>query len=684
MLKKLISGAAVFIISGIGLFFNSADVEEDSSNLSMTRNILVAVSIAAVVVSVRFIMKSINGAERLERKSHFVRKSRKKELKQKKALQSEKVRKLESFDIGEEQYQLRGDKLNFRGNAIEMQEVMDQNAFIDSGEWVSVEKKVKKKSQHSAQSRIVSFSTNKYITKENNAVDVVKRDFKNVSYVKKESSVLKDVVKSQYLRQGARPKNNTVFNQNVNSLGKISSELPVMTNRKDCAANEKLSTNAREQNYLNSQYLEHKDSSSNASFVPPINYREKLSIVPDSDMESMSLVNSQNSTAGIISKNPKHSPCVAFDRRSAFVGVSGNEYYNMLKSHSVSSGLFFKGKQYDVRSVEYKKITDEFCKKVYKFRQLHFTYCIKLMHRIFKVRGSKLVVSESVNIMFAQLTKHKEILFFILKIFFLMNLSVLCGGKSIIYNLRYCSRYFYDQSLLDLIISEVIMCVSKEDSVFSGIKIKGIFESYSAHLHDVSVYIPYSGDFFRQVFDLCCNLASVKLSQKDQELIDFVMLGCMVYCGNMVTMSYRMLIYNNEAKCGDNLESHFKAYRFCRQCYNLKLTMVHMYHPTCEDERTNTVGGIIDVPIRLWRTCSKDIDDAIIKSNNQGKIKFSIFVNDMIRVAKKLILSRYVRYLYRKDIDMYENKLKTARSLLPFPLSKITFTQKENENSKSL
>ncbi|WDM85344.1 hypothetical protein K6025_00360 [Ehrlichia sp. JZT12] len=182
----------------------------------------------------------------------------------------------------------------------------------------------------------------------------------------------------------------------------------------------------------------------------------------------------------------------------------------MSQSRSVSSGLRFnESVQYGVSPL-YKEMAVKYCSKLQQFRKLHFTYCVKLINKTFKISNGKLVVSESAKSLFEKLTPHTESLFFILKVFFLVNISTLCGGRNMIDHVRYCSTYFYNQLLLDSLISEVIINASQGRG-----KLKEVFEDYCKRLYNTDGYEPYSGEFFQKVFNICHSLSSVKLSKED-------------------------------------------------------------------------------------------------------------------------------------------------------------------------
>ncbi|WDM85336.1 DUF3514 domain-containing protein [Ehrlichia sp. JZT12] len=371
---------------------------------------------------------------------------------------------------------------------------------------------------------------------------------------------------------------------------------------------------------------------------------------------------------------------------SNIVNVFSDESYDAsIRSKSVSSGFCFETVQYKYGLS--KGVVIKFCSQLKEFRELHFNYCIRLINRVFKIENSKLVVSESAKYLFARLTPNAEILFFILKVFFIINISTLCGVKSIINHLRYCSTHFYNQSLLDLLVSKVIVNVSEEENHFTnGGTLKKEFETCCKHLRDVSSYEPYSGKFFQQVLNICYDLASVKLSEENQELVDFAILACLMYCGHMISMLYRMLVYNKNVNGGKegSLLDYLKAQSFCGRCYDLRNTMIHMYHPANDRTCIKSAGNVINVPLVMWRGCSKRVHEIVREAVNKGNMDFGIFVEDMIYPAKRLILKPNTMRFYEENIRMYDAELKTVKSLLPLLRVGIVCPNESSENSKSL
>ena len=88
-------------------------------------------------------------------------------------------------------------------------------------------------------------------------------------------------------------------------------------------------------------------------------------------------------------------------------------------------------------------------------------------------------------------------------------------------------------------LSEVIT-----DSSLEKDTVTRVFYLFYNDLYEKYTYQPHSGKFFQKVFNLFYNLAQVTLSEKDQELVDCVIL--LMYCGHIVTVLFRALIDNSD------------------------------------------------------------------------------------------------------------------------------------------
>ncbi|WDM85341.1 DUF3514 domain-containing protein [Ehrlichia sp. JZT12] len=461
-------------------------------------------------------------------------------------------------------------------------------------------------------------------------LDNVQPDLKksNVSFINQEDSVkVENTLEDKYLKQGARPKTGANSGQCVSYAKKVSAGL---------------------------------------SSIGPVSEKKDSFSVRDNECtvaKTLDLVSSSN-----------------------IVNVFSDESYDAsIRSKSVSSGFCFETVQYKYGLS--KGVVIKFCSQLKEFRELHFNYCIRLINRVFKIENSKLVVSESAKYLFARLTPNAEILFFILKVFFIINISTLCGVKSIINHLRYCSTHFYNQSLLDLLVSKVIINVSEEENRFTnGGTLKKEFEACCEHLHAVSNYEPYSSKFFQQVLDMCYDLTSVESSEENRELVDFAILACLIYCGHMLSVLCRMLVYNHDINIEKegSLLNYLKAQRFCEQCHYLRKTMIHMYHITDDRICIKSVANLISVPLIIWRRCSKEIHNIVKDAVNRDSMDFRIFVEDMISISKGLILKPNTMRLYKENIKMYDTELKTVKSLLPLLRVGIICPNESSENSRFL
>ena len=369
------------------------------------------------------------------------------------------------------------------------------------------------------------------------------------------------------------------------------------------------------------------------------------------------------------------------------LGFGNNEYNPLVESESTGSGLHFeylKGIHRISSDLQYRKQTIVFCSKLRKLRKLHFDYCVQLVNQAFKIVDDQLVISNDFKEFLSKCTLDKGLLIFVLKVFLLVNLSTLCGGKDIIHNLRYSAKHFRDQSLLNRVMVDVVKVIQDEDCL---IKVVRVFDYHSSNLSEVLDYEPYSGKFFEKIFDLCTNLALIEGCEKYDELIDFAVFSCMMYCGTMVGTICKTLVYDRKVSVLESVvHNNLKAAKFCKKCYDLKKGVVHIYHPNVfkKEHIPCNIGGIINVPLIFWRMCSKEIHDIVIDASRKGEMSFGIFVKDIIRPIKRVMLIPNTRRFYRETIEIYNSEIKTAKSLLTLPTRQNEAFISKLNSSKSL
>ncbi|WDM85330.1 DUF3514 domain-containing protein [Ehrlichia sp. JZT12] len=586
------------------------------------------------------------------------------------------------------------DKLDITNDVSEdIQEVVDKEAFVADEEWISVEKKAKKKkSKRSSQNRVDNvkdtnsirdigagfFGTDRSLENTYSVNNIMGRDNEKNAGKKSRKLLLKVDEKSKIDASCTKK----ILSKLPRKLGSENSGIPSTTSKD--IVHMASSSAIQVENDLESQYLKQgAKPKANVNSISCTDYAKKVSSVSskyrielEGEEGNLSSMRNKGASIAITSKDIVPTSCIDFNQES---DIFGGEYNVLSKSRPVSSGLCFKGTfQYGVSSL-YKEMAVRHCTRLEGFRESHFAYCIKLINRVFEVRNNKLVVAESVRNLFEELTPETEVLFFMIKVFFIVNFSILCGGRGMVDHLRYCSTYFDDQSLLDSLISEVVVNSLNRRDV-----LREVIGIYCKHFYSINSYEPHSGKFFQKAFDICHSLSLVSLPKEEQELVDFAKLTCMVYCGHMVSMLCRMLFYNRDVKCSDtDLLKPLKAQSFCNRCRDLRKAIIHMYHPTDkEEECLKNVGGVY-IPLIIWRNCSKEIDDIIIKSVNRGSgLNFGDFVRNMTSCVKGVLLLPNTRHFYQYNIRMYDTKLKIVKLIPPLPNNRTIYS--EVGNTKSL
>ncbi|WDM85338.1 DUF3514 domain-containing protein [Ehrlichia sp. JZT12] len=695
MLVPLVISA--FVVSSVGLtdFLNDVD-EEQASNLSV-RNVVIGLAFAGVILMIaRLIFKVICYDKEVEGISSTVMQSEKKRSKGKlkrKILESNKgkiskiVKEIESLKLqsnpvaGKEKDELGISDSNSRN----VQKVVN-GIFVAGEGWINVRKKEREQRRHLRQNGVNGAKGNVKATSYGfSSVDQSFEDTPSVNnmrggiIIENKESRRSYGLRRSVLKASEKSKTDIGLAPCVSSQKALVGFSNIESSSEKCnnssATNKNLNISRdtiEEESNLENKYLK---QGARPRIYP--NSRQYVSCAEkvSAGLPSIGPISKKKDSSPV--KDNKHHVTTA----SNAIDIFSNGFRSELtQPRPLNSELCFKEDTNYSESLTYKRIMIKYCSQLRSFRELHFTYCIKLIKKTFKIQNGKLVISDFAKSLFERLTPHTEEIFFILKIFFLVSFSTLCGGRGKVARMRYCSTHFYNQSLLDLLISEVIMNSSK-----GGDAIKEIFDIHCKHMCDTGSYEPHSGNFFQKVFNICRSLASVNLPEEKQALVDFAMLACMVYSGHMITMLCRMLIYNNEAESGPLLISEcLNARFFGNRCYHLRKSVIHMYHPANGEECPKSVGGVVNVPLMMWRRCSKVIDNIVIEAASQGKMDFGIFVRDIISSSRKLILRPYTAYSYERDIKMYDCKIKTVKSLLPLPHYRTMYADKKSEDSKTL
>ena len=341
----------------------------------------------------------------------------------------------------------------------------------------------------------------------------------------------------------------------------------------------------------------------------------------------------------------------------------------LVQSRSMSSGLCLQNLNYGygLDDNQYKAVREKIklCNNTLKeLKKLHSVYCIRLINLIFGIENEKVIVFDEIKKFLSRYTRNTELLIFVLKVSLIINLSSIYGGKKWINHIRYCVTHFYDQSLLDNIILDLIKCIKSEGHVCYAVR---IFSTHCGGLCNRSTYEPYSGKFYQEILNICYDFALVNECGEYKELVNFIEWSCMIYCGHMVGMLCNMLIHDSGVEKMEDrnlIKNRMKASVFCELCYNLKNAAVHTYY-SYEKGNPRNVAGLIDIPLVIWRRCSIEIHETVKNYvNEEGELSFGVFIENMIIPAKRMILKDFTKYYYMENIRMYESKLKTAGSML--------------------
>ncbi|WDM85339.1 DUF3514 domain-containing protein [Ehrlichia sp. JZT12] len=411
-----------------------------------------------------------------------------------------------------------------------------------------------------------------------------------------------------------------------------------------------------------------------ANSVPYVSYAQKvasqLPVKSSLEKSNVSSVKSDGSTtANIVPKHVMPSSCIDFKEESGVISVASNDA--LIQSDSM-------GVNYYQCNRESRSMLIDFCHALKEYKSLHSSYCVKLIYRIFRIKGSKLVISNKVKNFLSKHTSNVEMLIFIIKVSLLVNLATIYSGNKLTNNMRYCAKYFYDSSLLDNLMLDIIRAASERKSIENIVR---LFVYYCDKLPVASCYEPYSSDFFEQIFLICYNFALIDEYEGCKELVHFIVWSCMIYCGSMVGMVCKMFVNNCAIENLDMLlKDKFRSYVFSRRCYDLKNALMHAYHPIFSQEGKEIVRNVagLNVPFIILRNCTNDIGIIVADSIGEGKLSFGIFVRNMIARAKRSILTHGTKYFYMEDIKSYSAMLKTVD---PLPLKRDIHSKRASQES---
>ena len=501
---------------------------------------------------------------------------------------------------------------------IDVEKVIGHSTPVVYDEWISVRRKGKKKNQHPRfsdfRNSTIKFSgADRNVTEGINTVNVIRES--SIDKSKEKSGILDSEVEDQYLKKGAKPKSSAAFVMQGISYA------------------EKVSVSSSKLDESEKSYVINRDNSV-VSIMSGDVVREEEKKVGNNNLEDQCLEKSLSEKLVV----------------SDSIGELYHEYLNSrYKTHD---------------DFLYRKTVIEFCHQLKDFKRLHVSYCIRIMKQVFEIKNRQLVISDDVIKFLSKFTQNTDLLLFVIKVFLLVNLTNLYGGKEMTNNMRYCAAHFRDHSLFDPIILDLMKIFKKEKGIL------GVIEAFICHrtrlcnVCDISNCKPHSGEFFREIFNIYCNFALVEVHGEYEELVDFIMLGCLVYCGHMVGMLCKVLIYDCKKEGMTNLiHKNLNMPSFSQKCYDLKKAMVHMYHPSRKNEVPRNIAGKINIPIAISRSCTRRIGNIVEHCIDEGRLDFGIFVKDMIFAAKKLISKPNTRRFYVNNIEMYDTKIEAVSSL---------------------
>ncbi|WDM85321.1 DUF3514 domain-containing protein [Ehrlichia sp. JZT12] len=302
---------------------------------------------------------------------------------------------------------------------------------------------------------------------------------------------------------------------------------------------------------------------------------------------------------------------------------------------------------------EYKNYVVNFKHRINCFRKMHLKYLANLMQYVFYVDGKKLLVNPQVKRNILCSTQSFPLCLFIIKVSLLTHLLSLFNFSTAMNVFRYYAKYFYDQSLIDSILCN-LLCVFQiyghNDDVME--QMRCVFLGYCLDLCYESSYEKYQGRFYFDVYNVCCDFLMTKDSQNERfnVLANFIKLSCAQQLGIMYHMIVKYTSFDDSLRVLSYQRTMFSAPNFVIQLLlNFRVALAHLYHPD-ETKGIYVVYGL-RIPYLIIQSCNRNIGEEILANMENGTMDFNVFVENMTCCFKSVLLN--IENLVGEDTQLY-------------------------------
>ena len=302
---------------------------------------------------------------------------------------------------------------------------------------------------------------------------------------------------------------------------------------------------------------------------------------------------------------------------------------------------------------EYKEKTKGFVESFSSFRNMHIKYVIDLISYVFFEKDGKILVNPKVSSFILSVTKHVDLCIFIIKVSLIKNLLCIFNISVPFNSFRYCARHFYDQGLIDSVLSGVLYGFKFYNNDIN--KSYQYLDSYLVYLYTLSDYEMYSGEFYMKLLDMCCDFIAITSQHKEKNLINFIRLSCVLCITYMCNVL--VCLFNTDVEFQTEKEFLFGCKNVPNLLRNIRKGLEHMYHPSYKNNLYQI--GEIYLPSAVIRICSNKICSKVIKHLNDNTMGFHVIVADLSSYIAFLLSRPSVRSKLEEVIAIYDKEVKT-------------------------
>ena len=297
------------------------------------------------------------------------------------------------------------------------------------------------------------------------------------------------------------------------------------------------------------------------------------------------------------------------------------------------------------------------------FRRMHFIHCCEMIRSVFFVKDCVLFANAEVLSHLLSIDQEKLPLnLFMFKLYVLMQYAVVFEIHPLFNNLAYNANHALNQSFINELLFKIVSILQSGvciEEAFEGIK-----EEMMLHMRnsDTDNFRCYSGLFYKDVLDMCCNLTMAKVMGHpcNAALMNVLIVSCSTMLGGMYTRSQYMLNSSSTFKRNLNFRYVVNFQResngpdFGERCYNIFNSFLSCYftrrrHLCC-------IGNNIYMSNDLILQNGEDIVEDIKRHVMQNTMRFDVLIDHMAKGCSQMIDRSSVKECM-SDIHRYKERI---------------------------